>query len=204
MLPLLSLLADGQPHQLDNLKIVLADQFKLSAEEKKLLLKSGREEIFSNRVGWARTYLKNAGLVKSVAWGVVQITDKGKLLLEEKPNKIDLNVLSRYPDFMAFFKGGKPTDSKPEFQTHEQEKRTPKELIDSANKQINDALENAMLQQVKKVSPTKFEHIVIDLLVTMGYGGSFEDAAKAIGGSGDEGLDGEIKEDKLGLSKIYV
>lgn len=203
MLPLLRRLLDEKPHAVGALIKALSEEFNLSNDEKKKLLKSGKQEVFNNRVGWARTYLKKAGLIKSTGWGVVCITEKGKALLANNLSKIDVKMLLEYPEFRDFIKA-KPKKQDGVRFTSNEEKGTPKEILESVVEQLNNSLEKDILTSLNNVSPSRFEHIVIDLLVGMGYGGSHEDAARAIGGPGDEGLDGEIQEDKLGLNKIYV
>jgi restriction system protein len=204
MLPLLKLLGDGKVHSKSELVLKLSDHFKLTPSERRQLLSSGKEEIFNNRVGWARTYLKKAGLLKPVSWGTMQITDKGKYLLSKNPLKIDLKILSRYSEFQEFKKlktiGVIGNNINPILS----ENQTPSEILERASKQLNDELQEEILNQLKKVSPSRFERIVVDVLVEMGYGGSYEDAARAIGRSGDEGIDGVINEDQLGLNKIFI
>jgi len=203
MLPLLKCLADDKPHQKGQIVSELAKYFKLTPEERRELLASGREEVFNNRVGWARTYLIKAGLVKSVSWGVMQITDEGKQLLKQNPSKVDLDTLYKYPSFRDF-KGVKDDKKEDAGSTFIDEEKTPNEILERIGKQLDSELQIELLNQLKKVSPQKFERIVVDVLVAMGYGGSYEDAAHAIGGSGDEGVDGVINEDPLGLSKVYI
>lgn len=203
MLPLLKCLADDKVHQKGQVVFELAKHFNLTPEEKRQLLSSGRELVFNNRVGWARTFLVKAGLVKSVGWGLMQITERGKDLLKQNPPKIDLNILHRYPEFQDFkqTKNDKKGGAISEFASEE---KTPSEVLERVSRQLDDELREEILSQLKKVSPARFERIVIDVLVKMGYGGSYEDAALAIGGTGDEGVDGVINEDPLGLSKVYI
>jgi len=203
MLPLLKLAGDEKEHSSREVKDRLASEFKLSDEERKELLPSGRQEVFDNRVGWARTYMKKAGLIEQTRLGYFRITKRGMELLEKNPLKIDVGILYKYPEFREF-KSYKPEGKKIPAVIKEEGKSTPKEELEDAYQRITDELAKDLLQELKTVSPTQFEHIVIDLLVKMGYGGSYKDAAKAIGGVGDEGVDGVISEDRLGLSSIYV
>jgi restriction system protein len=192
MLPLLELAGDGDPHSISEATDYLGKQFNLSKAEMDELLPSGKQEIVRNRVGWARTFLKKSGLLESTERGFFCITDRGLEVLKEKPGRVDNKYLSRFKE--------KEPGKKPEQQVG----ITPKEQIEYAYEQLVEELETEVLQQLKTASPKRFEHIVIDLLVAMGYGGNRQDAAKAIGRSGDEGVDGVINEDKLGVSKIYI
>lgn len=202
MLPLLKIAGDKREHSLRETIDRLSSEFKLTDDEKKELLPSGKQEIFNNRVGWARTYLKKAGLIEITRWGYFQITESGVDLLKQNISKIDLNLLYKYPEFREFisYRQSKETLKSEK----ELDRVTPKEELENAYQKINDELAKELLQELKSVPPAQFEHIVIDLLVKMGYGGSYRDAAKAIGGVGDEGVDGIINEDRLGLSRIYV
>ncbi|HUT96718.1 MAG TPA: restriction endonuclease [Dehalococcoidales bacterium] len=203
MLPLLRLAGDNREHSIREAIDRLSNEFKLTDDEKKELLPSGKQEIFDNRVGWARTYLKKAGLIEITRWGYFRITERGIELLKKNVPKIDVRLLYRYPEFREF-KSYK-LESKEMGEVEKGEGGgTPKEELENAYQKITNELAKDLLQELKTVSPTQFEHIVIDLLVKMGYGGSYKDAAKAIGGVGDGGVDGVISEDRLGLSTIYV
>ena len=199
MLPLMMIAADKREHSMREVVDRLAADFKLTDMEKKQLLPSGREEIFSNRVGWSRTYLKKAGLVEITRWGYFKITERGLALIKENPVKIDSNFLYRYKEF-GEFKAYKRTGEGEE----SNEPGGPVEALETAYQAANNSLANELREQLKKTSPRVFETIVVDLLVKMGYGGSLKDAGEAVGGIGDEGIDGIIKEDKLGLDTIYI
>ena len=203
MLPLLKLAGDKQEHSMRKAIDRLASEFKLSDEERKELLPSGRHEIFDNRVGWARTYMKKAGLLEITRWGHFRITERGVELLKQNPTKINVGMLYKYPEFREF-KSYKPEGKVIAKVGEEEEKGTPEDRLGDAYQRITNELVKDLLEELKTVSPSQFEYIVVDLLVKMGYGGSYKDAAKAIGGTGDEGLDGVISEDRLGLSRIYV
>ena len=203
MLPLLKLAADGNPHSIGDSSVVLSKEFGLTQEENDRLLPSGKQGVFHNRVGWARTYLKKAGLITATGRGYVCITPRGREVLKENVTRIDRKYLARFAEFQEFQLLHRDKSSeKREIPTPENE--TPIEQIEYAYEQIMEELEGELLQQLKTASPAKFEHVVIDLLVAMDYGGNRQDAAKAIGRSGDEGLDGVIDEDKLGINKIYI
>ncbi len=200
MLPLLHLLKDKQEHSLRQVIDYLTSQFNLTPEEQRELLASGKQAIFDNRVGWARTHLKKAGLIESTRRGFFRITDRGLQVLNQKPAKIDVKFLDQFEEFREFraTKRGKPIEFSDEPEI------TPEEALANAYQNMKNELADELLQQLKASSPKQFENIVIDLLVAMGYGGSRKEAAKAIGKSGDEGIDGIIREDRLGLDVIYL
>lgn len=202
MLPFLQQLYDGQVHTLKELHRVLADVMKLSEEERIRQLPSGSQSIFYNRVGWARTYLKKALLIESVASGQFRITERGRTILQQKPLKIDKHLLSQFPEFREFKQQSKITDDSTVI--IDEADKTPREMLDNYYQELRNALADELLQYIADQSPAFFEHLVLDLLLKMGYGGSREDAAQVVGKSGDEGIDGIIKEDRLGLDVIYV
>lgn len=195
MLPLLRILSNKEEHQFRNLIEELAAKFNLTEEERKELLPSGQQSIFDNRVGWARTYLKKAGVIDSPRRGVSKITSKGLEILKSNPQKINL-------PFLMGAQAQSPNSSN--FDILDNSTNTPEENLDNAYQKIRKALASELLSKVTDLSPAFFERLVVELLVKMGYGGSIKDAGKAIGKSGDEGIDGTIKEDKLGLDIIYI
>jgi restriction system protein len=203
MLPLLQYASDGKEHSLRDAITFLADVFNLSDDERKELLSSGQQAVFDNRVGWARTYLKKAGLFISPKRGFFQITDRGKEILSQNPSEINLKFLNQFPEFIEF-KTTKKDNDKSEPEIIETSETTPQESIEFGYQKIRKELELELLNRVKSCSPDFFERLVVDLLVKMGYGGSRRDAGRAIGKSGDGGIDGIIKEDKLGLDIVYV
>ena len=185
----------------------MTEEFNLSTEERNELLPSGSQAVFNNRVGWARTYLKQAGLLASPKRGFFTITQLGTELLAANPAKIDISVLERYPEFIEFKnrkKGKSEYESQLEIPTEQDSTLTPEDSLASAYNQLRLALESEVLSSVKEASPSFFERLVVDLLVKMGYGGSRQDAGKALGKSGDGGIDGTINEDRLGLDVIYI
>ncbi|MBI5676578.1 MAG: restriction endonuclease [Nitrospirae bacterium] len=203
MLPFLKFIRDKEEHSFRETVDGLAKEFQLTEEEQKELLPSGQQEIFSNRVGWARTYLKKAGLVVSTRRGYFKIADKGSTVLNQKPEKINVQFLEQFQEFKDFraLRHKKEDD---EIETEEIAKSTPEEALETAYQRLRDDLAIELLLQIKTSSPSLFEKLVVELLVKMGYGGSRHDAGKAIGKSGDEGIDGIIKEDRLGLDIIYI
>ena len=202
MLPLLKYSNDNNEHSIHDAVKYLADQFNLTVEERRELLPSGQQEIFLNRVGWARTYMKKAGLLESPKRGLFKITTRGQEVLNSNPPKIDNKLLSRFDEFKEFRKRSKKQTD--EIEKMVEQERTPEEELESAYENLRDDLVLEIIQSLKNSHPSLFEKIVIDVLVKMGYGGSLRDAGKAIGKSGDEGIDGIIKEDRLGLYIIYV
>jgi len=205
MLPLLQLVSDNQEHKYRDLIENLALRFNISESERKELLASGNQAIFDNRVGWAKTYLKKAGLLESPKRAIFVITPLGLQTLAENPVRIDAKFLRKFPSFLEFQNSTRiasEADSAPS--TAESSEQTPEENLDSAYQRIRTALAAELLKKVLELSPTFFERLVVELLVKMGYGGSIKDAGSAIGKSGDEGIDGTIKEDKLGLDIIYI
>lgn len=201
MLPILEMISDGQEHRMADLTRSIADRFELSESERAELLPSGAQTIIANRVAWAKAYLKKAGLLANPGRGIVTITTAGKELLATKPPRITKELLQQYPSFNEFLKRELSSDSpspKPE------EFSTPEETIDAAFNELNSALADELLEKIRNCSPRFFEQLVVDLLVAMGYGGSLKDAGQAIGKSGDGGIDGIIKEDKLGLDVVCL
>ncbi len=185
----------------------LADEFNLSTEERNELLPSGSQALFNNRVGWARSYLKQASLLASPKRGFFTITSKGIELLATNLEKIDISVLEQFPEFIEFKNRKKEkneTESQSEETTTQDSTQTPEDALASAYKQLRATLETEVISTVKDASPSFFERLVVDLLVKMGYGGSRQDAGKALGKSGDGGIDGIINEDRLGLDVIYI
>jgi restriction system protein len=205
MLPLLRHVSDRQEHKYRDLIEKLANEFQLKDEERKELLASGSQAIFDNRVGWAKTYLKKAGLLDSPKRATFVITDAGLATLAQKPDRIDAKYLKQFPSFIEFQNINRSdTDTEEEVSIREPNEQTPEENLDKAYQRIRKSLASELLNKVVDLSPTFFERLVVELLVKMGYGGSIKDAGKAIGKSGDEGIDGTIKEDKLGLDIIYI
>ena len=202
MLPLLELASDGQEHSLRQTIETLSEQFGLSHEERGELLPSGRQPTFDNRVGWARTYLKKAGLLESTRRGYFRITKRGRGILEKQPSEINTAYLRQFPEFVEFQTPKQTEEEKPRPELDDSV--TPEEEIEAAYQTLRDALITELLETVKNCSPAFFEQLVVDLLVKMGYGGTRKDAGQAIGRSGDGGIDGVIKEDRLGLDIVYV
>lgn len=209
MLPLLKLAGDGQTHKFGDAIDTLAEQFNITREERLKLLPSGRYPVFRSRVGWAKTYLTKAGLLELPNRGQFIITQRGADVLKSGISRIDNSFLQQFPEFLEFQRKT-PAKSKQESKPVQEGLRqhhleqTPDESLESAYQKIYSSLADELLEQVKTCSTEFFEKLVIDLLVAMGYGGSVEDAGQRVGRSGDGGIDGIIKEDRLGLDVIYI
>lgn len=198
----LQCLADQKPHSSKELKDFIASSFSVSDEERQVLLPSGRQKVFDNRVGWTRTYLKKAGLVDTIKRGFYQITDTGKKILDSNPAVIDNTLLEQFESFREFVhQQDAPVQSNA---NKEQRSQTPQDTLDSAYSQMTEALADDLLTEILKQSPDFFEKLVVKLLENMGYGGTVSDAGAVTGKPGDEGIDGIIREDKLGFSLIYI
>lgn len=205
MLPALRVLGRTSPQTTSDVRAALAAEFALSDGDLAELLPSGRQPTFANRVAWAYSYLKQAHLISSPKRGVYEITERGRGVLAEQPGRIDIGYLSRYPEFQAFRQPStESVESAPTTSEGSPADLTPDEQVRSGYRQLREALAGQLLERVRSVSPAGFERLVIDVLVGLGYGGSLSDAGRVVGGGGDEGIDGIIKEDRLGLDFIYV
>ncbi len=200
MLPLLQFAGDGKEHAVREAIQTLADQFKLTESERKELLPSGQQCVFDNRVGWARTYMKKAGLLESPKRALLRITKRGQDVLGAKPTEINVQFLGQFPEFLAFRNLKHQKDEPQKGPSAD----TPEEQLEAAYLDLRQGLANDLLDQIKSSSPQMFEKLVVNLLVSMGYGGTLKDAGQAVGKTGDEGIDGIIKEDRLGLDIIYI
>lgn len=181
----------------------LAGEFQLTPEEEAQLLPSGKQAVFRNRVAWAQVYLVKAGLLERPKRGVLRITQAGRDVLNTNPNKINIKFLKKFPSFVAF-RTKQDNENIANSETETSSDRTPSEQIEEGFQTLKNEILDDILVNIKSCSPQFFERLVIKLLLAMGYGGSVKDAGMAIGKSGDEGIDGLIKEDKLGLDVIYV
>lgn len=184
----------------------LADRFELTDDERHELLPSGKQTRFANRVHWAKSYLKQAGLVKATKWGYFAITDRGKAALADAGAEIDNTYLERFEEFQAFRARAKDADKLDDTAetTLIGTEATPDEVLRTAHKKINAALAEELLDRVRDAPPNFFENLIVELLLAMGYGGTSEDAGRALGKSGDDGIDGVIDQDPLGVDQIYV
>lgn len=203
MLPFLKIISDGKGHTTVETNQKLAKYFNLTDEKLEEYLPSGSQKTFPNRVAWTRSHLKMAGLIENTKKSSFRITEVGKQLLESNPKDINLRVLKTIPAYQE--RTGRTHDE--DFPTeieNSQISKTPKEMIENSYLAIRKSLAHELLFKIKSSTPSFFETLVVELLVKMGYGGSIKDAGRSIGRSGDEGIDGIIKEDKLGLDVIHV
>lgn len=209
MLPLLQLLNDGQAHSKSELVNILGKHFELLENELNELLPNSKtgKKIFNNRIHWTQAHLKMAGLIEYIGKGFIKITERGKQLLSEEHSTFNIQYLrNRFNDYNEKLKSSHSAkkDDLANENYSDNSTRTPEEELELGYQKLRIALQQELLSKLKSVHPSFFEKIVVQLLVKMGYGGSIQDAGKAIGKSGDEGIDGIIKEDKLGLDVIYV
>ena len=204
MRPLLDFASDGKEHSLAEARETLAQVFKLTDRETKELLPSGRQPIFGNRVAWAKVYLTRAGAFHAPRRGYFQITGPGRRLLKEVPKRITIKeLMDRSPEF-AEFRAPKQHKDAAAPAAVEDEGQTPEELLENAYQRFRNNIASELLDRVKAASAEFFERLVVELLLSMGYGGSRKEAGEAIGKAGDEGIDGIINEDRLGLDAIYI
>mgnify|MGYP005609541003 FL=1 len=202
MLPLLKYAVDKSEHKFSDAVEYLSDEFALTKEERKELLPSKTQDVITNRIGWARTYLKKAGLLEDTRRGYFKITERGLSVLSENLEKLSTKYLQKFDEFIAFHEKHTEKDTSSEMELTIE--ATPEEMLETGFAKLSENLIDDLLAKIGESSPSFFEHLVVDLLVHMGYGGSFSEAAQVVGKSGDEGIDGIIKEDKLGLDTIYI
>ncbi|MBQ3025625.1 MAG: restriction endonuclease [Spirochaetaceae bacterium] len=202
MLPLLKYAEDKNEHKFSDAVEYLSDEFALTKEERKELLPSKTQDVITNRIGWARTYLKKAGLLEDTRRGYFKITERGLSVLSENLEKLSTKYLQKFDEFIAFREKHTEKDISSEIELTTE--ATPEEMLETGFAKLSENLIDDLLAKIRESSPSFFEHLVVDLLVHMGYGGSFSEAAQVVGKSGDEGIDGIIKEDKLGLDTIYI
>lgn len=204
MKPLLIAVSYGETYKMKDVTALLAEQLNLSSDDLAEMLPSGRQTVFKNRVGWAKTYLKKAGLLDSPARATIVITNAGKQVVADNPEKIDSKYLEQFPSFVDFASAPEPLDdSNPASEVPKPSDLTPDDQLEDAYKEINDSLASDLLSEVLKIPPYTFEKFVVDLLLKMGYGKA-DFGSHATVASGDDGIDGIIMEDKLGFSLIYM
>jgi restriction system protein len=204
MLPLIRFAGDGQEHRMSEAFEVIAKEFHLTEADLSELIPSGKQGKFFNRLSWAATYLRKAKLLESAGRGSIRIGERGREVLQHPPSMITPQFLRQYSEFVEFQKEVHPPETPDEGKETNRETGTPRETLDASYQSLRQALASDLLEQIMGCSPRFFERLVLDLLVAMGYGGTREDAAEAVGRSGDEGIDGIIKEDKLGLDVVYI
>ncbi len=210
MRPALELHRDGLLHNWRDVEVAAIQHFKLTAQDQEELIPSGRKTRVTDRVQWALTYLRQAKLIESPKRGVNQITSRGREYLKRAPDVIKPEALMEFPEFAAFQQRTRETSPKPEAPAKgqasiaiETSSKTPQEAIETAFAEYRDSLAHDVLEQVKSLSPARFEQLIVDLMLRLGYGGP-EKTGRRLGRSGDEGVDGVIDQDKLGLEKIYL
>lgn len=204
MLPVLQLASEQDSIHKNQYDDIVADRLALTPEDKSELLPSGKQTTYQNRIGWAITFLAKAGLLNRPARATMSITPLGRELLAENPSRVDNKLLSRYESFRKF-RAGSPDGGKKKVPTeNDTDEASPLEQLEQAHERLRQSLASDLLDSMKQMAPSAFEQLVVDVLVAMGYGGTISDAGQAIGRSGDGGIDGVIKEDRLGLDFIYV
>ncbi len=208
MLPLVRLAADGEEHKITDAIDALADQFSISESDRAIILPSGTQTRFKNRVSWALTYLTKSLILEKTARGRFKIGPRGAEILNKNPERIDNKFLNQFKEFLTF-KNKKHTaaasgsNSEAEVEAKDSS-LTPLELVEAGYRELRESVADELLERVRAMKPKSFEQLVVDVLVSMGYGGSQLDAAQVVGKSGDGGIDGVIKEDRLGLDMVYV
>ena len=202
MLPFLKAASDGNERSVHYFVEVLAKEFNVSQEELDEFLPSSKQTRFSNRVGWVKTHLTKAGLMELTHRPLYKISERGKNVLKSNPSRIDMKFLDQFPEYHEFRTTRKEVVT--EGDEIEKSNKTPEEILEDAYEEIRNNLASDLLETVKNCSPKFFEQMVVELLVNMGYGGSQREAARAVGQSGDGGIDGIIDEDRLGLDTIYI
>lgn len=202
--PLLDLASDGKEHSIREAREVISKNMKLSEEELAERLPSGTQRTFDNRVAWAKSYFAQAKVLESTRRAHFKITKRGEELHSKGHERIDIKILNQYPEFVEFHTDNKNDKDESSTAVFEDHQSTPEELLQKAYLNIRNDLALELLDKVKSNTPDFFENLVVDLMVSMGYGGSRADAGESIGKSGDEGIDGIIKEDRLGLDVIYL
>lgn len=202
MLPLLKVMQDGQEHTQADLRDTLATQYNLTSSELAELLPSGTQRRFDNRITWVKIYFAKARLLDRTGRGVYRITERSSEALRKNPTKIDRSFLMQYPEFQKW--QTQPGNGDEPHVAVALITQTPEEVLDSSYQTLRQTLAQDILARVKQITPQNFERLVVDLLLAMGYGGSRSDAGQAVGKNGDGGIDGIIKENKLGLDVIYM
>ena len=205
MRPTLEALAKGDTVSVSEMRDRVVRALGLTDAEQKERLPSGKQTVINNRIGWARTYLGKAGLLSAPARGTVQITERGHNVLKEGPQRISVAWLKQFPEFAEFHthkprQSGQVSAVEPDADTE----TTPDEQLASAHQSLMETLADDLLAQIRSSTPSFFEQLVVDLMIAMGYGGSRKEAGQATQATNDDGIDGIIKEDKLGLDAIYL
>lgn len=208
MLPVLKIASDGNEHRISDVVDALAEELGVTDAEREELLPSGKQSIFSNRVHWARTYLAQSKLLEATRRGHFKIAERGRSVLAENVSKIDAKFLRRFAEFNAFVGGdpaaGTVSAPTPTLEDKVASQSTPDELLRATIREVETALASDLILRICAASPAFFERLVVDLLLAMGYGGSRAEAGRALGKTGDGGIDGVVDQDQLGLDRIYI
>jgi restriction system protein len=202
MLPLLQIIEKNGLINRSKAVELIAQKLNLTDEETTEMLPSGKFTKISDRVGWTRTYLRKAGLIDYPQRGLAIITERGKKVLLAKPEKIDNEYLCQFPEFKEFLESSQLQENSSQKENLSTE--TPDEILETVHLTLKNTVLAEMIEKIKSCSPYFFEKLVVDIVLKLGYGGSHKDAGRAIGKSGDEGIDGVINEDRLGLDSIYL
>jgi restriction system protein len=206
MLPVLEASSKGEV-RIGEVVEDLAQQLRLSPEERSELLPSGKQTVFSNRVHWAKSYLSKAHLVEITRRGYFRITPRGQKVIDARPSQIDNRLLMQFEEFRQFRERSSETDERDSHTAsleREDQKQTPDEAMRTAHRQVENALEQELQERIRKATPEFFERLIVNLLLSMGYGGSADHAGRTLGRSGDDGVDGVVDQDALGLDRVYI
>lgn len=205
MRPVLEVLLDGEERALPAIRSMVANRLHLTDSDLRELVPSGQKPLYHDRISWAISYLKQAGLLERPRRGVYRLSSRGVDVLRSHPGRVNNELLNQFEEFRKFLRrSGASGKKRPSTKPMRSDTKTPEENLEDAYLAVRSAIEAELLQQVKSASPLFFERLVVELLVAMGYGGSLKDAGQAIGRTGDGGIDGIIKEDRLGLDVIHV
>jgi restriction system protein len=204
MLPLLQITASLSELQSKDALLKISEHFHLTDSEKNELLPSGKQEIIVNRIAWAKFYLKKAGLIATPRRGISQITERGANVLKQSPSVINISYLNQFPEFVEFRSTHSGDTLSATSEKYEDSAKTPEELLEISYQELKKSIINELILKMKSGTPKFFENLIVDTIVKLGYGGSRKEAGRAIGQSGDEGIDGIIHEDRLGLDVIYL
>lgn len=201
-LPFLQFLSDGETKHMREVQLHITDHFQLSDADRNDMIPSGQSSRLANRTGWGRTHLNKAGLIEQVTRGNYRITEEGRKIVASPPGKLNLKFLDTIPQHKEWFHA--PKKNKPETETEDSEDSAPEERIDNAHEELKSLLASDLKEHMASMDPFRFENLVVDLLSAMGYGGSNSGRARVTQKSNDEGIDGIINEDALGLDVIYI
>jgi len=204
--PTLELLTDGTIHNINSIRSKVADKMRITEDDRRIMLPSGKQATYANRITWAVVYLKKAGLIQTVSRGNYRATQDGINTFQKVGIKLNLQDLEKSKEFVKFRYGTNDENENHQLptQTLLSIDITPEDSMEKAHNEMTTMLSDELLNAIMERSPRFFERLVVELLVKMGYGGAFEESGSVIGKTNDEGIDGVIREDKLGFSSIYI